>query len=154
MTTEIVNLIAHNTNLDRAKINNEIDKIKSCFLDKIIDPQKINTLLNIRTNDDFNILRDEAINGNRINTNKLLGDTIFNTENSVFYLNLINQRMSKLSEISNLKEIIKNNIENLISSLKPPVFWKDKPILIQQLKKWNKIKITKMLKKTYEIEQK
>ena len=154
LTTEIVNLIAHNTNLDRAKINNEIDKIKSCFLDKIIDPQKINTLLNIRTNDDFNKLRDEAINGNRINTNKLLGDTIFNTENSVFYLNLINQRMSKLSEISNLKEINKNNIENLISSLKPPVFWKDKPILIQQLKKWNKIKITKMLKKTYEIETK
>lgn len=154
LTPEIVNLIAHNTNLDRAKINNEIDKIKSCFLDKIIDPQKINTLLNIRTNDDFNILRDEAINGNRINTNKLLGDTIFNTENSVFYLNLINQRMSKLSEISNLKEINKNNIENLISSLKPPVFWKDKPILIQQLKKWNKIKITKMLKKTYEIETK
>ena len=62
--------------------------------------------------------------------------------------------MSKLSEISNLKEINKNNIENLISSLKPPVFWKDKPILIQQLKKWNKIKITKMLKKTYEIETK
>ena len=35
LTPEIVNLIAHNTNLDRAKINNEIDKIKSCFIDKI-----------------------------------------------------------------------------------------------------------------------
>ena len=31
--------------------DNEIEKIKSCFLDKIIDPQKINTLLNIKTND-------------------------------------------------------------------------------------------------------
>ncbi len=152
LTPELVNIIAQNTNLDRAKINNEIDKIKSCFVDKIIDPQKINTLLNIRTNNDFNILRDEAINGNKINTNKLLGDTIFNTENNVFYLNLINQRMNKLREIENLKRENKNNIESLISSLKPPVFWKDKPTLIQQSKKWNKSKITKILKKTYNIE--
>ncbi len=152
LTPEIVNLITHNTSLDRAKINNEIDKIKSCFGDKIIDPQKINTLLNIRTNNDFNILRDEAINGNKISTNKLLGDTIFEATNNVFYLNLINQRMNKLNEIEDLKKINKDNIENLISNLRPPVFWKDKPILIRQSKKWNKRKITEMLEKTYNIE--
>ena len=152
LTPEIVNLITQNTNFDRAKINNEIDKIKSYFENKIIDPQKINTLLNIRTNNDFSILRDEAIIGNKVSTNKLLGNTIFDTESNVFYLNLINQRMNKLSEIEDLKKVNKNNIENLISNLKPPVFWKDKPILIQQSKKWNKRKITEVLKKTYNIE--
>ncbi len=152
LTPEIVNLITQNTNLDRAKINNEIEKIKSCFLDKIIDPQKINTLLNIKTNDNFSILRDEAINGNKTNTNKLLGDTIFDTDNNVFYLNLINQRMNKLNEIENLKEENENNIESLVSNLKPPVFWKDKPILIEQSRKWNKRKINEIIKKTYDIE--
>ena len=45
-----------------------------------------------------------------------------------------------------------SNIESLISDLKPPVFWKDKPILIEQSRKWNKIKIQEALKKTYNAE--
>ena len=153
LTPQVVNFIMQNTDLDRNKVNNEIDKIKSCFIDKIIEPEKLIALLNIRMNDDFNKLRDEAINGNKINTNRLLGDTIFDNENNVFYLNLINQRINKLNEIENMK---KNeiNIETLVSKLKPPVFWKDKPIIIEQSKKWNKNKINETLRKTYEIELK
>ena len=50
--------------------------------------------------------------------------------------------------------IIQNsNIEILISSLKPPVFWKDKPMLVSQTKKWNKKKLQTLLKKTYETEK-
>ena len=45
-----------------------------------------------------------------------------------------------------------SNIESLISNLKPPVFWKDKPMLIEQSKKWNKNKIEAALKKTYNTE--
>ena len=45
-----------------------------------------------------------------------------------------------------------SNIESLISSLKPPVFWKDKPMLIEQARKWNKNKIQVALKKTYSAE--
>ena len=45
-----------------------------------------------------------------------------------------------------------SNIESLISNLKTPVFWKDKPILIEQSKKWNKNKIQAALKKTYNAE--
>ena len=45
-----------------------------------------------------------------------------------------------------------SNVEIVISSLKPPVFWKDKPILIEQSKKWNKKKINNALKKTYNAE--
>ena len=153
LTPEIINIISQNSNLDRAKVNNEIDKIKSCFMDKTIDPIKIVTLLNIRTNNDFNKLRDEAINGNKINTNKLLADTIFETENNIFYLNIINQRINKLKEIENLKTDNKNNIDILVSNLKPPIFWKDKPILIEQSKRWNKTKLNKFLNKTYNIEK-
>ena len=110
-------------------------------------------MLNIKTNDDFAQLKDEAINGNKINTNKLLGDTIFETENNIYYLNLINQRINRLNEIQNMKQS-GTNIETIISNLKPPVFWKDKPKLIEQSKKWNRNKIQTTLKKTYDIELK
>ena len=153
LTPQVINFIVQNTGLDRNKVNNEIDKIKSCFIDKIIEPEKLVALLNIRMNDDFNKLRDEAINGNKINTNKLLGDTIFESENNIFYLNLINQRINKLNEIENMKKNEKN-VEFLISKLRPPIFWKDKPIIIEQSKKWDRNKLKKALKKTYEIELK
>ncbi len=151
LSAEIINLIIHNTGLDRNKLNNEIDKIISCFNDKKVDIKKIDFLLNTRKNDDFNLLKDEALNGNKINTNRLLADTVFDQENNIYYLNLINQRINKLNEIENLKHEGKN-IETLVSNFKPPVFWKDKPILIKQSIKWNKYKIQSALKKTYDTE--
>ena len=153
LTGQVTNLIIQNTGLDRNKVDNEIDKIISCFKDKKIDLKKLDLLLNTRTNDDFNLLKDEAINGNKINTNKLLADTVFEVENNIYYLNSINQRINKLNEIENMKKE-NSNIESLISSLKPAVFWKDKPILIEQSKKWNKEKIQTALKKTYNTELK
>ena len=151
LTTLVINLIAQNAGLERNKVNNEIDKLIALFKDKKIDYDKLDQLLNIKTNDDFNQLKDEALNGNKITTNRLLADTIFQSENNIYYINLINQRINKLNEIENLKN--KNtNIESIIASLKPPVFWKDKPILANQSKKWNKIKISNALNKTYSAE--
>jgi len=151
LTSQVTNLIIENTGLDRNKVNNEIDKIISCFKDKKIDLKKIDLLIDMRTNDDFNLLKDEALNGNRINTNRLLADTVFEVENNIYYLSSINQRINKLNEIESMKQE-NSNIESVISNLKPAVFWKDKPILIEQSKKWNKKKLQTALKKTYNTE--
>ncbi len=151
LTNQIVNFIIQNTGLERNKVNNELDKITSYFKDKKIDINKVDLLLNIRSSEDFNLLKDEALNGNKIKTNRLLADTIFEIENNVFYLNSINQRIKRLNEIENEKK--KNsNVETIVNNLKPPVFWKDKGKLIEQSKKWNKNKIQKALKQTYTAE--
>ena len=151
LTGQVINLIIQNTNLDRIKVNNEINKIISYFNDKKIDSSKIDLLLNVGTNDDFNLLKDEALNGNKTRTNRLLADTIFQPETNIYYINAISQRIDKLNEINKLKNKT-TNIETLISKLKPPVFWKDKPILIQQAQKWDKHKIKEAIKKTYYAE--
>ena len=151
LSTQVINFIIQNTGLDRSKVNNEIKKIESCFLEKKIDLEKIDLLLNIKTNEDFNKLKDEALNGNKIKTNKLLADTVFESENNIYYLSSINQRINKLYEIEKMKQN-NSNVETLVSNLKPPVFWKDKPILIEQINKWNKDKIQIALKKTYSVE--
>ena len=151
LTPEIINTIIQNTGLNRDKIHNEIDKIKSCFKEKIIDTQKLEQLLNIKVNENFNALKDEALKGNQKNTNRLLADTIFEFENSVFYLNLINQRVNKLFEIEDLKKD-NSNLEMIIANLKPPIFWKDKPIIIEQAKKWNKDKLKLAQQKTFDTE--
>ena len=81
----------------------------------------------------------------------MLADTVFEAENNIYYLNLINQRINKLFEIEKMKQD-NSNIEKIISYLKPPIFWKDKPIIIEQANKWNQNKINLALKKTYDIE--
>jgi len=137
LTPQVINLIIQSAGLDRNKINNEIEKIISCFHDKKIDLNKIDQLLNIKSNDDFNELKDEALSGNLAKTNRLLADTVFEAENNFYYLNSINQRINRLCKIDEMKTDL-TNIDSLITTLKPPVFWKDKPTLIEQSKRWNK----------------
>ena len=90
------------------------------------------------------------LGGNKSKTNKLLSDTIIDSEKSTLYLSLINQRLSKLAEISELTQ--KSKIADAINMLKPPVFWKDKPVMMIQAKKWNLNKIKDILNKTYKLE--
>ena len=152
LSNQMINVIVQNTGFDRYKVDNEIKKIISYFgVNGELNLEKIEALLNIRSNDDFGTLRDEAIKGNKINTNKLLSDTVLEQENNIYNLNSINQRFYKLKEIESLKDS-NSSIETIISNLRPPIFWKDKPIIIEQLKKWNKDKINKALDETYKTE--
>ena len=148
ITTENINLIINNCSSNRTKLKNELTKIKSFFHNKILNTEKIEKLLNIKTNEDFDKLKDAALLGNRKDTNKLLSDTILETEKNIFYLNSINQRLGKLLEINNNN----SNVEKAISDLRPPVFWKDKPNFISQAKVWNQKKINTIMKNTYDIE--
>ena len=148
LSTYNVNLIVENTNLDRSILENEFNKIVTFFQNKKIETEKLEELLNVRINDNFNRLRDEALNGNKLRTNKLLSDTIIDDDKNIFYLSIINQRLNKLSEVVGES----GNLEKSINELKPPIFWKEKIDFLKQAKKWNTSKIKTILKKTYNLE--
>ena len=152
LTQNNINLIMESSNLDRVKLENEVEKIAVYFLDKKIKTEKLIKLLNNSTNDDFNELKDEAIKGNRIKTNQLLNNTIIEPDKGVYYLALLNQRFIKLEEINSIKD--NANIEETINKIKPPVFWKDKPNLISQIKKWKTKNIKEALRNIYNLELK
>ena len=152
LTNQNLNIILENCGLDRSKLNNELDKIATFFENKIIDDDKLETLLNFKVNDSFELLKDQALIGDKIKTNKLISDTILENGKNIFYLNVINQRLIKLLEVN---EITKNGkLDEAIGKIKPPIFWKDKPIFNIQAKKWNKNKLKKVLNQTYKIELK
>ena len=150
VTTENINLISDKCNFNRDKLNNELDKIYTFFLEKNINRNQLEILLDNKINNDFSLLKDEAFNGNKIETNKLLSDTIIDSEKNIFYISIINQRLLKLNEI--FKLIGQTSLEKAIDMLKPPIFWKDKPAFLKQSKKWNMDKIKKILNKTYSLE--
>ena len=148
LTTQNVNLIIENSNLNRVKLYNELEKIVTFFQNKKIDSEKLEIILDVKENNDFSLLKDAALKGDKLKTNKLLSDTIVDTESNIFYLNSINQRLNKLLEVKKNT----NDLEKIIDEIKPPIFWKDKPDFIAQAKKWNKDKIKLILNKTYKLE--
>ena len=149
LTPYNVNLIFENCDFDRSKLLNEIEKIKIFFDKKKIETIDLQMLLNIKSSDNFEYLKDEALTGNKIKTNELLSQTIIETEKVMYYLNSINQRLDKLMEINQSDE---KNLVRIIDNLKPPIFWKDKPKVIEQAKKWSLEKTKKMKEKTYNFE--
>lgn len=150
LSNEHINIIADNCNFDRDKLKNELEKIRIYFSNFIIETDKLNILLNLKTNDDFDKIRDEALIGNKITLNYLLSETNLEKDKNIFYINVLNQRLNKIMDIQKIKT--KGSLESAISEIKPPIFWKDKPIIIQQVKKWNLGKIKKILKDSYELE--
>lgn len=151
VTQEIINLIISNSNGERKLIKNEINKIKSCFSNKKIKKEELEELLNIRINTNFDELRDSALLGAKDKFNKHIGQTEFLPEENYFYINNLNLRVAKLIEIQKLNKSFRN-IASSLEATKPKIFWKDKPIFIQQLQKWNINKLQKILKKIYETE--
>ena len=144
-----INLILEICNNDRAKLRNEINKIKIFFSKKIINLIELTKLLNFSEQDDFNYLKDAVLNGDKKNTNSLLGDTNFDDNKSAYYLSVMNYRLVKLKE---LNEKNNTNLEIAINELKPPIFWQDKPNFIHQSRKWNLKKIITALNITYKAE--
>ena len=150
LNPENINLILQTCNNDRSKLNNELDKIRVCFRGKKIESEKLAQLLNLKVNEDFNILKDEAFLGNKEKTNKLLSETLIESDKNIYYLSIINQRLNKLNSI--IKNLNNSNIENEVNKLKPPIFWKDKTNFINQANKWDENKIESAFKKTYNLE--
>ena len=149
LSPENVNLILENCRMDRIKHNNDIDKIITFFNNKKIERKELEILLNVSVNDNFDELKDEALKGNKTKTNKLISETLIDKDKNFLYLSLINQRLMKIADFHKLEN--RSDIETAINSLKPPVFWKDKPAFTIQVKKWNLKKINEILK-TYNLE--
>ena len=152
LSGEIVNLIMSNSNMDRRVIKNELVKIKTYFVKKKINKEEVSEILNIKNDTSFNEIRDNALNGEKNKINRLLSEVNIVSEEAFFYLNNLNYRVLKLQEIIKISDGHKNRYEQALESLKPPIFWKDRPVVMQQLMKWDLKKLNQLIVKIGEIE--
>ncbi len=131
-----VNMILNYSNLNRKTILNNIEKIKTFYENKIISDDNLETLLNSDRNELFENIRDAALGGDKIKLNELLNNFPFTNEDAFQYINKLNYKLIKLLEI--LKENNKHgDFNETLSKMRPPIFWKDKPIYLKLLKKWH-----------------
>ena len=144
LTGEITNLIINNSNMDRRTIKSEIVKIKDFFIDKKIDKNQILEILNIKSNSDFDEIRDNSLLGKKEKINKLLSETEILYDEAFYYLNVLNHRIARLYEISKMNRN-QEDFELILENLKPPIFWKDKPVMLRQLSIWSHTKLKEII---------
>ena len=132
LTGEICNFIISNSNTSRKEVQNEIEKIKTLFSDKIIKKNKLFSLLNQKENTNFDEVRDRALAGEKSKLNKSLSEIDLLNEECFFYLNNLGFRIQRLIDIKNT--IDEGKVSSELDNIKPPIFWKDKPMFINQLR--------------------
>ena len=129
-------------------LNNELEKIEFyCKNKKTITTKELNKLINLIENTNVSELIDNCLAKNKKKTIHILNENIFNTDDNILILRTF---LIKLKRILNIAEDYtkNNNLEKSIQNAKPPVFWKDKEIVKQQIKSWKPHQIREMI---YEI---
>tara|TARA_Y200000002_G_scaffold147513_1_gene121930 strand:- start:187 stop:1188 length:1002 start_codon:yes stop_codon:yes gene_type:complete len=153
MNSNIVNMILNYSNLNRKTILNNMEKIKSFYENKIISDDSLETLLNSDRNEPFENIRDAALIGDKNRLNTLLNNFAFTNDDAYIYLNKLNYKLIRLLEIH--KENKKHGDFSItMAKMRPPIFWKDKPIYLKLLKKWQISRVLEALTYLGRIEEK
>ncbi len=152
ISREVINLLVERSRGDRINLNNELSKIESYLeTNKVVTHHEILKLTNLAENYSFSELADTCLSKNKRKTINILNENNYSSEDCI---GIIRVFLIKAKRILRLKKIdkINNNIEKSISDYKPPIFWKDKDILMQQLKSWNIENIECFIYKINELE--
>ena len=152
ISQQLVNVLIERSRGDRKNLNNELEKIESfVFNKKNISPDEIIKLTNLADNYSASELIDHSLAKNTRKTVAILNENNYSDEDNII---IIRTLLSKLKRLVKIYELVneKNNIDQAISSYKPTIFWKDKPLVTQQIKSWGKDKLKSLIYESNEIE--
>ena len=140
-----INLIIERSKGERTNLKNELEKIENFYVNKKkIDIEDILKLTNLAENYSMSELVDNCLTRNKKKTFNIINENNFSAEDNILLLRTFLYKLKRLRKIKyNMK--ITNSIETVISSYKPPIFWKEKEIIKQQIQIWSYEKIQELI---------
>ena len=145
LSREILNLLIEKSNSDRNNLRNEIQKIQSYSLNKNkLELDEIKSLINFSGEYKSDILINECLCGNIHQYKKIISELYINTVNQILLLRILSNKIQRLLKIKKQENITKN-LDTLINSSKPAIFWKEKPLVKKQLSIWNLNELKKII---------
>ena len=152
ISNEAISILIDRCNGDRKNLYNELNKLTLYLGER----NKINTedvviLTNLSENFSVAELVDNCLSKNSTRTIKILNENIFSADDSII---IIRSLLSKSKRILSLKKDFanKSNVDQIILSYKPPIFWKEKEVVKKQLQKWSIDDAEKLIFKINDIE--
>ena len=152
VSQEKINLLIDRCRGNRQNLRNELDKIDSFVKNKKnINIDQIMKLTNLAENYNVSELIDSYLAANFKKTINILNENNFSIEDCMLITRTLLVKSKRLYKL--LLEINNNkSIEEAISSFKPPIFWKDKEIVKQQINNWSLSRTENLIYKTNELE--
>ena len=153
LSQENLNLIIERSQGDRINLKNELEKIITLSKNKKkLETDDILKLTNLSENYSASELADNCLNKNRKKTLNILNENIPSSEDNILILKTFLYKLKRLRKLRiNLDE--NNNLEKTINSFRPPIFWKDKDLIKQQIKKWKVDDIDKFIVEVNDTER-
>jgi len=152
VSQEKINLLIDRCRGNRENLRNELDKIDNFVKNKKnINIDQIMKLTNLAENYNVSELIDSYLAANFKKTINILNENNFSIEDCILITRTLLIKSKRLYKL--LLEVNDNkSIEEAISSFKPPIFWKDKETVKQQIKNWSLYTAENLIYKTNELE--
>jgi DNA polymerase-3 subunit delta len=152
ISQETINLLVDRSRGDRLNLNNELNKIKNFTKNrKKINITEILKLTNLAENYSVTELVDSCLAKNLKKTVNILNENNYSTDDCILIIKTFLMKAKRLNKLQNQTKGGKN-IDQVITLFKPPIFWKDKEIVKEQIKNWSLKKVKDLIYKTSEIE--
>ncbi len=152
LSQEIKNILVERSKGDRINLKNELFKLKNLSLSKSkLNVEDVNKLSNLAENYSVFELSDNYLAKNSKKVSNILNENNYSSEDCILIIRTILNKSKRLLKIRN--EIDNNtNIDQAISSFKPPIFWKEKDIVKKQAKSWSTNEVKEIIFKINDLE--
>ncbi len=147
-----INFIIERSKGDRINLKNELEKIANYSHRKLsIDLDEVLKLTNLIENYDVSYLADQCLAKNKKKTLNILNENNPSSEDNILILKTFLYKLKRLKKLKIILETEKNT-DVAITAYRPPIFWKDKDIVKQQLKNWSLSQIQMLIKNVNDLE--
>ena len=145
ISQESINIIVQRSRGDRQNLQMELEKIKGFSINKNkINSEDLLKLTNLAENYSVTELIDSCLAKNKRKTIHILNENNFSLDDCILIIRTFLIKAKKLLKLC--EEMKKHkNIDEVISSFKPPIFWKDKEVTKLQIKNWPYKKVKSLI---------
>ena len=152
VSQQSINVIVERCRGDRQNLNNELQKIEGFTKNKNkIEIKDILKLTNLAENYDVSELIDSCLAKNKRRTVSILNENNYSLEDCIIIIRTFLIKAKRLLKLC-LEVENKKNIDAIISTFRPPIFWKDKEIIKLQVKLWSYKNVENLIYRINEIE--
>ncbi len=152
LSNECLNILVNKCANDRKNLLNEIEKIELYSRDKKkISNEEVFRLINLSENHSINELINYCLVKNQKKLFNILNENIFSNEDCIIIIRTLLKKSKNLLNLVNLYQSNKN-IEATINNAKPPIFWKEKNVVKDQINLWSAEKLKNLIIEINDIE--
>ncbi len=150
ISRESINLLIERANGSRDSLHKELEKIYNYSIsDKNLQHEIVKKLTNLSENIDINELVDQYLIKNTKHVTKILNENNYSDEDCILILRMILIKSKRLLAIIEKYNEVRN-IDEVITNIRPPVFWKDKERVKKQANNWD---FNELKRKIYQISE-